>query len=626
MKTSGYTHRQRPSGMPFYKYRPFLDTNPIALPDRTWPNNRITKAPRWLSTDLRDGNQALIEPMDMIRKRRIFDLLVKIGVKEIEIGFPAASQTDWDFVRSLAEDGAVPDDVTVSVLTQSRLELIHRTIDALAGFPRATVHLYNATSPVFRDVVFGSSKEAIRELAMAGTREIVAYAEKVLPDDLIFGFEYSPEIFVDTEIDYALEVCSSVMDVWQPDAEREIIINLPTTVERATPNVYADQIEYFSRHIPKREYVALSAHNHNDRGTGVATTELAMLAGIDRVEGCLFGQGERTGNVDLITVAMNLYSQGIDPELDLSDIDAIVDVCEECTGIEVGPRVPYAGSLVYTSFSGSHQDAIKKGMQRRAADLAAAGGDERQVPWALPYLPIDPKDVGRTYDAIVRVNSQSGKGGVAYLMQTTRNLDLPRRMQIELSRIVQTWTERTGEEVSADTLWDIFVDEYLPLSQGYGEQEPAGAAAVEPAGATSATGSAGAAGAAASQSAPGARSTVSTPWGRYRLRALEFTNHSGGVTDISAVVETQADGVQHSLHGSGNGPIHAFVNAMEQLGEYIHVLDYAEHTLSEGTDASAAAYVECEIDDQVLWGCGIHTSTTRAGLKAIISAVNRAHR
>ena len=397
--------------MPIAKYKPFLDTNPVVLDDRTWPSNRITHAPRWMSTDLRDGNQALIEPMDPSRKRKMFDLLVSRGYKEIEIGFPAASQTDFDFVRSLIDADAVPDDVTISVLTQSRPEIIERTLEALVGFPRATVHLYNATSPLFRELVFGNDKAQTIDLAVFGAREVVAQAEKRLGDETIFGFEYSPEIFVDTELDFALEICESVMDIWQPEDDREIIVNLPATVERATPNVYADQIEYMSRNLSRRENIAISVHPHNDRGTGVAAAELALLAGADRVEGCLLGQGERTGNVDLLTLGLNLFSQGIDPGVDLTNIDEIRQTVEYCTSMETSPRAPSVGDLVYTSFSGSHQDAIKKGFFARKKKVDEAGGDENAVVWELPYLPIDPHDVGRSYEAVVRVNSQSGKGG-----------------------------------------------------------------------------------------------------------------------------------------------------------------------------------------------------------------------
>lgn len=588
MKTSGFANRQQPSGMPFTKYRPFLDVNPVDLPDRTWPTKRIEKAPRWLSTDLRDGNQALIEPMDPERKRKMFDLLLKLGFKEIEIGFPAASQADFDFCRSLVETDAIPEDVTISVLTQARPEIIHKTVEALQGMPRATVHLYNATSPLFRRVVFHNDRDQTRELAVAGTREVTDYLEKTMGEETVVGFEYSPEIFVDTELDFALEVCEAVMDVWQPSAEREIILNLPTTIERCTPNVYADQIEYMSRNLSRREFIALSAHNHNDRGTGIATTELAMMAGVDRVEGCLFGQGERTGNVDLVTLALNLYTQGVDPMLDISNIDEIRDVVEYCTRMDVGPRTPYAGDLVYTSFSGSHQDAIKKGFLDREQKVAEAGGDENAVPWELPYIPIDPKDVGRSYEAVVRVNSQSGKGGVAYLLSSTRHLDLPRRMQVELSSIVQAHTDKHGGEVSADLLWHIFADEYLPYTSDEGLEH----------------------------------------WGMYDLISTSVT-HGGGAEDesvLTATVRENRTDVDHTLTASGNGPIDAFVQAMKQIGEDVQVLDYAEHALSSGGDATAACYVECEINGQVLWGCGIDPSTMRASFKAIISAINRAHR
>ena len=590
MKTSGCANRQVASNMPIGKYRPFLDTNPVVLADRQWPNNRITKAPRWLSTDLRDGNQALIEPMDPERKRKMFDLLVRMGFKEIEVGFPAASQADLDFCRSLVNDDAVPEDVTISVLTQSRPEIIHKTVEALRGFPRATVHLYNATSPVFRRVVFHNDREATKQLAISGTGEVLSYMEKLLGDDTVAGYQYSPEIFVDTELDFALEVCEAVMDVWQPGPDREIVLNLPTTVERCTPNVYADQIEYMSRNLSRREYVALSAHNHNDRGTGLATSELAMLAGADRVEGCLFGQGERTGNVDLVTVALNLFTQGIDPQLDLSDIDAIVNTVEYCTNMAVPERAPYGGSLVYTSFSGSHQDAIKKGFVERAERVASAGGNEAAVAWEVPYLPIDPKDVGRTYEAVVRVNSQSGKGGVAYLMSSTKNLELPRRMQVELAGLVQRHTDKFGGEITSDLLWQIFVDEYLPYKEADGLK----------------------------------------PWGHYRLLSTSMTSgDEGEEVHLTATVREYLDDdeqVDHEIGARGNGPIDAFVGALNELDLHVHVLDYAEHALSSGRDATAAAYVECDVDGQVLWGCGIDPSTMRASFNAIISAVNRALR
>lgn len=585
---------QQPSGMPFAKYRPFLDVVSIDLPDRTWPDKRITAAPRWLSTDLRDGNQSLIEPMGPQAKRAVFDLLVSMGFKEIEIGFPAASQTDFDFVRSLVDDGAIPEDVTISVLTQSRGELIDRTLDACIGIPRATVHLYNALSPLFRNVVFRMDRDQIRELAVDGTRQIMARAEKVLDEDTIFGYEYSPEIFVDTELDYSLEVCQAVMDVWEPEEDREIILNLPATVERATPNVYADQIEWMSRHLPRRESVCLSLHNHNDRGSGVAAAELGLMAGADRVEGCLFGHGERTGNVDLVTLALNLFSQGVDPMLDLSDIDEVRRTVERATGMDVPPRTPYAGELVYTSFSGSHQDAIKKGFAARNTQVSAKKAEgltdaEAQiaVPWAMPYLPIDPHDVGRSYEAVVRVNSQSGKGGVAYLLGTTRKLELPRRLQIEFSRIVQRHTDTYGGEVDGDRLWSIFADEYLPAA-----------------------------------AAPEAELSR---WGRFELRGATLTS-TGDDEDSTLTVTLVDGGAEKHLTASGNGPLDAFVTALEGTGLSVRILDYVEHALSEGRDAKAASYVECEVDGQVLWGVGIDPSITTSSFKAVISAINRALR
>ena len=585
---------QQPSGMPFAKYRPFLDVVTIDLPDRTWPDKRITQAPRWLSTDLRDGNQSLIEPMGPQAKRAVFDLLVSMGFKEIEIGFPAASQTDFDFVRSLVDDGAIPEDVTISVLTQSRGELIDRTLDACVGIPRATVHLYNALSPIFRDVVFRMDRDQVRELAVDGTRQIMARAEKVLDEDTIFGYEYSPEFFIDTELDYSLEVCEAVMDVWQPEEDREIILNLPSTVERATPNVYADQIEWMSRHLSHRDSVCLSLHNHNDRGSGVATAELGLMAGADRVEGCLFGHGERTGNVDLVTLALNLFSQGVDPMLDLSDIDEVRRTVERATGMDVPPRTPYAGELVYTSFSGSHQDAIKKGFAARAAQVNAKKAEgladaEAQiaVPWAMPYLPIDPHDVGRSYEAVVRVNSQSGKGGVAYLLGTTRKLELPRRLQIEFSRIVQRHTDTYGGEVDGDRLWSIFADEYLPAA-----------------------------------AAPEAELSR---WGRFELRGATLTS-TGDDEDSTLTVTLVDGGEEKHLTASGNGPLDAFVTALESTGLSVRILDYVEHALSEGRDAKAASYVECEVDGQVLWGVGIDPSITTSSFKAVISAINRALR
>ncbi|HLS14088.1 MAG TPA: 2-isopropylmalate synthase [Beutenbergiaceae bacterium] len=572
-------------GMPMGKYRAFLDVAGVDLPDRTWPARRIQQAPRWLSTDLRDGNQALIEPMDPSRKRTMFDLLVTMGYKEIEVGFPAASQTDFDFVRAIIDDEAVPEDVTISVLTQARPDLIERTIQSLVGAPRANVHLYNATAPVFREIVFRNDREATKELATSGTQHVMDYAEKILDEDTEFGYQYSPEIFVDTELDFALEVCEGVMDVWGPEDGREIILNLPATVERATPNVYADQIEWMSRNLSRREFISLSVHPHNDRGTAVAAAELAVMAGADRIEGCLFGQGERTGNVDLITLGMNLYTQGIDPMIDFSDIDRIRRTAEYCNQMDVHARHPYGGDLVYTSFSGSHQDAIKKGFDVRNEAVAAAGADD-EVPWNVPYLPVDPGDVGRSYEAVIRVNSQSGKGGVSYLLASTRHLDLPRRLQIEFSRAVKAHTDAHGGEMDAELLWTIFTDEYLP-----------------------ATAEAGLA-----------------PWGRFSLGATQIAS-SGSATQDDVLTATLIDhGEEVSIEAEGNGPVAAFVAGMNQFGLQVAVLDYVEHALSEGGDAAAAAYVECEVGDQVLWGVGIDPSITTASFKAIISAVNRALR
>ncbi|MGW4808828.1 2-isopropylmalate synthase [Kitasatospora sp. NPDC004272] len=569
------TVQQKPSGMPFQRYVPF---GTIDLPDRTWPSKVITRAPRWLSTDLRDGNQALIDPMSPARKRKMFDLLVKMGYKEIEVGFPSSGATDFNFVRSLIDEGAIPEDVTISVLTQAREDLIERTVESLKGAPRATVHLYNATSPLFRRVVFKASKDEIKAIAVDGTRLVMEYAEKILGDETVFGYEYSPEIFIDTELDYALEVCEAVMDVWQPGEGREIILNLPTTVERSTPNVYADKIEWMSRNLSRREFVCLSTHPHNDRGTGVASAELAVMAGADRVEGCLFGQGERTGNLDLVNVGMNLFSQGVDPMIDFSDIDEIRRTAEYCNQMPVAERHPYAGDLVFTSFSGSHQDAIKKGFDALEADAAAAGVPVSEHTWGVPYLPIDPKDVGRSYEAVIRVNSQSGKGGIAYVLKNDHKLDLPRRMQIEFSRIIQAKTDAEGGEVTPADIWAVFQDEYLP--------------------------------------------TPANPWGRISLSGSRSLTTEDGRDVLST--EAVVDGAPVVLTGAGNGPVSAFVNALASIGVDVRVLDYAEHALSEGGDAQAAAYVECAVGDKVLWGVGVDGNTVLASLKALVSAVNRA--
>ncbi|GHA68674.1 2-isopropylmalate synthase [Streptomyces termitum] len=571
------THAQRPSGMPIHKYGAY---EAVEIPDRTWPERRITEAPRWLSTDLRDGNQALIDPMSPARKREMFDLLVRLGYKEIEVGFPSSGETDFAFVRSIIEEGAIPDDVTISVLTQAREDLIERTVESLVGAKRATVHLYNATAPTFRRVVFRGSKDDIKQIAVDGTRLVMEYAEKLLGPETAFGYQYSPEIFTDTELDFALEVCEAVCDVWQPGPGREIILNLPATVERSTPSTHADRFEWMSRHLTRREHVCLSVHPHNDRGTAVAAAELAIMAGADRIEGCLFGQGERTGNVDLVTLGMNLFSQGVDPQIDFSQIDEIRRTSEYCNQMEVHPRHPYAGDLVYTAFSGSHQDAIKKGFDAMEADAAARGKTVDDIEWAVPYLPIDPKDVGRSYEAVIRVNSQSGKGGIAYVLKNDHKLDLPRRMQIEFSRIIQAKTDAEGGEVTPAAIWSVFQDEYLPNPEN--------------------------------------------AWGRVQLRSGQSTSDTDGTDTLR--VEAVVDGADTVLTGSGNGPISAFFDALQSIGVDARLLDYQEHTMSEGASAQAASYIECAIDGRVLWGIGIDANTTRASLKAVISAVNRAAR
>jgi len=563
---------QKPSPMPFGRYRAF---EPIDLPDRTWPNATITRAPRWLSTDLRDGNQALIDPMSPSRKMMMFDLLVKMGYKEIEVGFPSASETDFAFVRQLIEGEHIPDDVTISVLTQAREDLIERSVQSLVGVPRANIHLYNALAPLFRRVVFRASKDEIKDIAVRGTQAVMKGIESYL-DTTIIGYEYSPEIFTGTELPFSVEVCEAVSDVWQPDDDREIILNLPATVEMATPNVYADQIEWFSRQLTRRENTVISLHPHNDRGTAVAATELAMMAGADRVEGCLFGHGERTGNVDLVTLAMNLFSQGIDPQVDISDIDEIRRTVEYCTQLPVHPRHPYAGDLVYTAFSGSHQDAIKKGLEDLERQAAEQGVSVQQLPWEAPYLPIDPHDVGRTYEAVIRVNSQSGKGGVAYILKAEHKLDLPRRAQIEFSRVIQERTDTEGGEMTPDEIWSVFKAEYLDRE---------------------------------------------TP---LKLNSVH-TSSAAGEKD-TLFVNAYVDGELQSLEGEGNGPLSAFVAAVNELpARYdVRVLDYAEHALSSGGDALAAAYVECLVRDSVYWGVGIDANIVTASLKAVISAVNRA--
>jgi len=568
--------------MPVHKYRPFHEQITVDLPDRTWPSKRMETAPRWCAVDLRDGNQALIEPMDPQRKLRMFELLVQMGFKEIEVGFPSASQTDYDFVRMLIEEDRIPDDVVIQVLTQAREHLIERTYESLRGAKRAIVHLYNSTSILQREVVFRSDEDGILDIAVSGAHLCKKY-EELIPDTEI-QYEYSPESFTGTELEYALRVCNAVIDVFGPTPENKVIINLPATVEMATPNVYADSIEWMSRNLHERENVVLSLHPHNDRGTAVAAAELGYLAGADRIEGCLFGNGERTGNVCLVTLGMNLLSQGIDPELDFSDIDTIRRTVEYCNQLPVHERHPYGGDLVFTAFSGSHQDAIKKGFESMEAKAQAAGKSVDDLVWAVPYLPIDPRDVGRTYEAVIRVNSQSGKGGVAYLLRTDHHLDLPRRLQIEFSGVVQEHTDATGAEVTSEELWRIFVDEYLP----------------------------------APHDAP------LEPWGRFALRSTQASSSEHGPDTLT--VELTDGGEPVTLYGEGNGPIAAFVAALASHGVKVSVLDYAVNALSEGGDATAAAYVECAVGDDVLWGVGIDPSITTASLKAIISAVNRSLR
>jgi 2-isopropylmalate synthase len=512
--------------------------------------------------------------MSPARKRAMFDLLVKMGYKEIEVGFPSASQTDFDFVRELIEADRIPADVRISVLTQAREDLIERTVQSLEGAQRATVHMYNATAPTFRKVVFRIDREECKQLAAEGTRHVMKYAEQIL-SGADFGYEYSPEIFMDTELDFALETCEAVMDVWQPGPGREIILNLPCTVERSTPNVYADQIEWMSRNLSRRDHICLSVHTHNDRGTAVADAELAVLAGADRVEGCLFGNGERTGNVCLVTLGLNLFSQGIDPMIDFSNIDEIRRTAEYCNQLPVHPRHPYAGELVYTAFSGSHQDAIKKGFEALEAEAEAAGARFSDYPWNVPYLPIDPHDVGRSYEAVIRVNSQSGKGGVAYVMKTGHSLDLPRRLQIEFSKVIQARTDAEGGEVTPNEIWEIFTAEYLTE----------GAVALLD------------------------HQSSSVVEGKHMLSA-----------------EVSVNGAAREVEGVGNGPISAFCAALASVGIDVRVLDYAEHALTEGTDAQAAAYVEVATGGHVLWGVGIDTNTATASMRAILSAVNRSRR
>jgi 2-isopropylmalate synthase len=549
-----------PKKMPFEKYRPFL---PLDLPDRTWPSTRIEKAPMWCSVDLRDGNQALIDPMDPARKRRMFEALVQMGFKEIEVGFPSASQPDFDFCRMLIEEDLIPDDVTIQVLVQCRADLVERTYEALRGAPRAVVHFYNSTSTLQRRVVFRQEKAGIVDIAVNAAR-LVKKLEQSAGDTQI-RFEYSPESFTGTEVDFAVEICEAVMDVIEPTTDNKLILNLPATVEMYTPNIYADVIEWFHRNIRNRDTVLLSLHPHNDRGSAVAAAELGLLAGADRIEGTLFGNGERTGNVDIVTLAMNMFTQGVDPQLDFTDIDATRRLAEYCNRLPVHPRHPYAGDLVYTAFSGSHQDAIKKGLE--------AIGDEPEV-WEVPYLPIDPKHVGRTYEAVIRVNSQSGKGGVAYIMKTEHGFDLPRRLQQEFSKAIQHITEDTGTEISPHEMWGTFEREYLNEN------------------------------------------------GSVKLLSHETTTDDKGARITAQLL---VDGSHRTVHGAGNGPIAAFVDALSrELGFTFDVLDYSEHAISSGSDATAVAYVEVRHQNgTVRWGVGRDDSILNASLKGVVSAVNR---
>ena len=572
---------QQPSGMPIHKYVPFHEQITVDLPDRTWPDQKITKAPRWCAVDLRDGNQALVDPMDTDRKLKLFQLLVEMGFKEIEVGFPAASQTDFDFVRHLIDNDLIPEDVTIQVLTQSREHLIERTFEALDGVHRAIVHLYNSTSILQRRVVFRQDEDGIVDIALTGARLCKKYEEQMSGDTEII-YEYSPESYTGTELEFARRIVDEVVEEFGATPDNPIIINLPATVEMATPNVYADSIEWMHRNLKNRESIILSLHPHNDRGTGVAAAELGYMAGADRIEGCLFGNGERTGNVDLVALGMNMFSQGVDPEIDFSDMDKIRRTVEYANQMPIPERVPWGGDLVFTAFSGSHQDAIMKGFEAMEADAAAAGKTVDEMVWAVPYLPIDPRDVGRTYEAVIRVNSQSGKGGVAYLLKADYGLNLPRRHQVEFSQVVQKHTETSGTEVTSEQLWNVFTDEYLPAKQD-DEQ-----------------------------------------WGYFRLLNVESAHEPNDSVKLTATMKI--DGIERVRTSTGNGPIDALVNLLNAEGVDVRVMDYSEHALEAGGAARAAAYIEAAVDGRILWGVGIHTNTTLAGLNAVISAVNRAIR
>jgi 2-isopropylmalate synthase len=569
--------KQKPSAMPVHRYSSFI---PVDLTDRTWPTKQIKVAPKWCSVDLRDGNQALIDPMDTPRKLAMFKLLVAMGYKEIEVGFPSASQTDFDFVRKIIEDGMIPDDVVIQVLTQARETLIDRTFESIKGAKQAIVHLYNSTSTLQRRVVFGQDKDGIKKIATDAAQYCLDKVSTV-PGTLV-SFEYSPESYTGTELEFAVEVCNAVNAIWKPTPTWKTIMNLPATVEMATPNVYADSIEWMCRHLDNRDSVIVSLHPHNDRGTGVAAAELGYLAGADRIEGTLFGNGERTGNVCLVTLGMNLVSHGIDPMIDFSNLDETRRTVEYANQLRVPERHPYGGDLVFTAFSGSHQDAIKKGFDHLAIDAKAAGKEVKDFIWAVPYLPIDPLDIGRTYEAVIRVNSQSGKGGVAYLMKNEHHLDLPRRLQIEFSKVVQQKTDTEGGEITGEAMWQVFEDEYLPTAND------------------------------------------DKKWGRFRLKGLSQTSVLD--EDVQLSISILDRGKLVELSGEGNGPIAAFCNILQAYGVDVRVLDYYEHALSAGGDASAAAYLECAIEGEVFWGVGIDPNTTTASLKAVVSAINRAIR
>ena len=600
---------QKPSDMPYTKYVAYDKQVPFDYPERTWPGKRLQRAPRWCSVDLRDGNQALVNPMDSERKLRFWNLLVSMGFKEIEVGFPSASETDFDFIRMLVERELIPDDVTIVVLTQCREHLIRRTYEALKGAKRAIVHFYNSVSVLQREVVFRKNKEEIKKLATDAAELCKDLENEAKGIDLYY--EYSPESFTGTEPEYAVEVCNAVIGVIKPTPEHPMIINLPATVEMTTPNVFADEVEYVSTHLDDRDAVVLSLHPHNDEGMGVAATELAVLAGADRVEGCLLGNGERTGNVDLVTLGLNWLTQGIDPQLDLSNVPEIRKTVEYCNQIKISERHPYAGNFVFTAFSGSHQDAIKKGLEARQVAAERAGADLDSFVWLVPYLPIDPKDIGRTYEAIIRVNSQSGKGGMAYLLKTNHNLDLPKRLQVEFDKIVQNFADTTKKEVKDENIWRLFKDEYLPVEQS--GMTTAGVVVGDTHDATLA------------------------PWGRLKLLKVAVSSgEDGSDTVLKARVLDRGVNVgvdephEREISGIGNGPIAAFLNAVSNLGIEASVMDYVEHTMSVGTDAMAASYVECQVGEdaetQIIWGVGIDSSITTSALKAIISAINRSQR